>query len=369
MSRHTRWTIAALAAALVLTTGTPATATDTSHQTLRTVELTTSGNGYISDVNARGEILGALYDEINGAHRVLWRRYDTPIDLGFLPGAGHALNNRGDVLGRDWLWSRGRVQYLRHPSQPVWAVDINDHGQVVGNLDVTETEPTRAFLWQRGQFTNLGAPAGTSSYAISINNRGDVLGYVVNQGSSIKRAFVWRDGFMTFLDAPGGNSFEPRAINDQGQVIGSGSPAGSDLNHPFLWQRGRTIDLMAGRSEENGYAYDINNAGDVVGYAGNRPILWRDGHTIDVAPPDRWGHAYRINERGDIAGVFGNFATSDEDGKGWVFRWRDGRVLLADPVTDHQSANVQGVDERGRVTGTILDENSGRVRPVVWIGS
>lgn len=63
---------------------------------------------------------------------------------------------------------------------------------------------------------------------------------------------------------------QPRAIDDHGQVVGYSSVAGSAVLHPFLRQDGRMLDLMAGHPAETGQAWDINNAGEVVGNRASR---------------------------------------------------------------------------------------------------
>jgi probable HAF family extracellular repeat protein len=365
MMLATRMTSVAAIGCLIVTTATPATA-EPAPAGLRTVDLGDWGHGgYVQDANDRGDVVGGLNDENSTAQPVLWRRDAGPVRVGVGPGLAAAINNHGDVVGDNWLWTDGQLRTLTHPSGNVQSVDINDRRQVLGNLNGAPGEFGQVFLWRNGQFTFIAPPAGLHGYVTSVNNRGDVLGYVVNPEWSVRRVFVWRAGVMSMLDPPGGTMIDATAINDRGQVVGYFSLPDSDVRHPFLWQDARMTDLMAGRPTESGYATDINNASDVVGNAGSRAVLWRGGRTIDLGLPGQYGYARLLNERGDVAGLLTS-PTPSGYGQIQVFRWRHGRILLSAAYSNEASLNLAGLDSRGSVTGT-LDDLVSPPQPVRWV--
>jgi probable HAF family extracellular repeat protein len=349
---------------VIVPPATPATAAPV-REGLRTVGLGDWGRGgYVQDVNDRGDVVGALNDENADPQPVLWGRHGGPVRVGVGPGGAAAVNNRGDVVGDNWLWTDGQLRTLTHPSGSVRSVDINDRRQVVGGLAGAPGAYDQVFIWQNGQFTVVAPPAGMHGFATSVNNRGEVLGYVVNADWSVRRGFVWRAGVMSLLDPLGGNVIDVRAINDRGQVVGYSSLPDSDVLHPFVWQNGRMTDLMAGRPTESGYAMDVNNAGDVVGGVGSRSVLWRGGRTIDLALPGQSGYARFLNERGDIAGLVSS-QTSAGNSENRVFRWRQGRILLSEAFSGETSLVLAGLDGHGRVVG-MVDDMVAPVRPVRW---
>jgi probable HAF family extracellular repeat protein len=110
------------------------------------------------------------------------------------------------------------------------ATAINNHGRVVGELYRTYTEyrtTSRAFLWEKGQMRNLGAPAGCSSTALAINDGGQIVGFAQSR-SFDQRALLWEDGRIDDLNTclPPGSGWtlqEARAINNRGQIVGIGT--------------------------------------------------------------------------------------------------------------------------------------------------
>jgi hypothetical protein len=115
-----------------------------------------------------------------------------------------------------------------------------------------------------------------------------------------------------------------------------------------------------------GAAYDLNNAGDVVGAIDGRPVLWRRGRVVQLGPPGWDGHAVKLNDRGDAAGTLSR-RTSNGGWKHRAFLWRAGKLFLAAPVRGGSSwATVVGVDARGRIAGGVGGGQTPR-RIVVWI--
>jgi probable HAF family extracellular repeat protein len=282
---HPGQLVAGLAATLVLVIGAPAEAAETTaDRTLRLIRLDTGGlSGQIVEINARGQVLGHLQYPDGPTRPALWHRYDALPELGFSGDFPYGLNDRGDVLVDTGIWRNGRVDPLTRPSGRASGVDINNRRQVAGILSNDSPYTTTAFRWQDGRFTDLGAPAGTTTLAVAINERGDLLGLVIENMGPVVDTFIWRDGIKTLL----GHTLVTD-LNDRGQIIGNRSAGESGLR-PYLWHRGRTTDLMAGHPDQEGVVWDINNAGDVVGRMGSRPFLWRARPTRPSGPCARPG--------------------------------------------------------------------------------
>jgi len=232
------------------------------------------GNSGALDVNNRGDVVG--YSSLaNGAtHAVLWRG-GTITDLGTLAGGddslASAVNDRGEVVGwsatasnngnlHAFRWRDGVMTDLGTPDGfSSVAYDVNDRGQVVG----TSTTPV---LWSGGAVRRLGSEAG---WATAINDRGQVVG-----NTQPDRAFVWERGRFAEIAKPPGAMFnQPRGINNRGQVAGM-----SDFD-AWVWQLGAMTVLP--KLGGSGSAEDINNRGQLVGLSATTPdglnqhaVLW-----------------------------------------------------------------------------------------------
>src|SRR5262249_43096013 len=112
-----------------------------------------------------------------------------------------------------------------------------------------------------------------------------------------------------------------QGVNDGGQVVGYAAVPGDVSSHAFLvtpqggvWYQdsnldGRNdfmIDLGTLNVNSHSQAYDINNAGQVVGGSGDRAFLWDavNGMT-DLGTPAGFtdGYATGINEIGQVTGA------------------------------------------------------------------
>ena len=112
------------------------------------------------------------------------------------------------------------------------------------------------------------------------------------------------------LGTLGGPISFARGINDQGQVVG-GADITLEIRHAFLWENGTMTDLgTLGLFQTTEYdAYDINNAGQVVGWPG---WVWQDGQMTRVGDSEVFAdNAYGINDAGKIVGAaaFPGFGT------------------------------------------------------------
>jgi uncharacterized membrane protein len=217
----------------------------------------------------------------------------------------------------------------------------------------------------------VGALAGVHSVAHDINERGEVVGvlgrsaarWVINERLRPIGPFTLRrpDG-----SDPGPG--EARAVNNDGIIVGwlSESPV-----RPFVWNGIRELrELELPPGLRSGVAYDINDAGYVIGAASvdrdfipdtGRIVRWRvdrAGGLLDVEDLGTFGgtgaRAHGINELGEIVGVIWY-----SDGRPpSSFMWSEAAGLRTLPL----GVEVLALNDRGEVVGGLSD------RAVLWSG-
>jgi probable HAF family extracellular repeat protein len=186
----------------------------------------------------------------------------------------YAINNLGQAAGLFWggglrsfIWDK--VNGADSIGDGIWAWDINDSGQVVGEGSADNPNLTgyTAFIWDRlNGVRSIGAlQEGLESRAYGINNLGQVVGTSQFAASNYARhAFLWDEGNgMQDLGTlgyspPESDVSEARDINIHGQVVGgsvgsSGEGSGwvgfiwdstngmQDLNHLIPWYRSKVL--------------------------------------------------------------------------------------------------------------------------------
>jgi probable HAF family extracellular repeat protein len=189
---------------------------------------------------------------------------------------------------------------------------INEAGQACGRLSFSSTV-RHAFRWDPSNgIEDLGdLPGGLDqSEATAINNLGHVAGF--GRSAVNYEAFFWTPdtGLIGLGFLPGGVVSDAWGINDQDQVVGVSYDFGPSWE-AFLWDPDIGMiglgDLPGGQHAST--AYDINNAGTVVGYSlgpGDRAFTWDFEAGMQRIPRAPDGSkptlAYAINELGHVAG-------------------------------------------------------------------
>lgn len=250
---------------------------------IQSLNIKSTPNGVVG-INAKGQIVG---DGFNGNHAFLRDTDGSVRDLGGLSGGVTSSAN-----------------------------GINASGQVVGISDVivSGVSQRHGFIWDATHgMQDLGSLGGLSS-ARRINEVGQVVGYYIGSAGK-QNSYIWdRNTGMQALRITGGGN-RANGLNDHGEVVGQSK----DGFGAFAWNAGSgLIGLPALVTGERIYAYDINNAGQIVGYGGggsrmgDRAVIWNfnpDGSVTatdlnTIVPVDGWvlGAATAINEKGEITG-------------------------------------------------------------------
>jgi probable HAF family extracellular repeat protein len=287
-------------------------------------------------INDVGQVIGRGYRESSPRsehHAFLWQN-GTTIDLGTLGG------------DRSYAWG------------------INNLGQVVG-ASVTSSGFRHPYLWQNGVMTDLGTyGSDNSSMAIGINNNGQVVGWSYQTAyppyghptAFTNHAVLWQNGGITDLGVlSGDNASSAYTINDLGQVFGSSFKydTSNSIQSLFRWQNGAMTNL--GNIDSNAFINSINNQGLAVGelYEGynGSAFLWQNGTTTNLdSLGGTFASAYDVNEAGTVVGY-----SDTNNGSGSAVMWRNGQIFnlnnLLQPNSGWQLISANGINNNGQIVG------------------
>jgi len=180
--------------------------------------------------------------------------------------AAHAVNEQGVVVGesggRAVVWRSGQAEALGGANSS--ATGINEGGVIVGNYGLS------AGIWDGvGQFRQLDGGDGGAAKAVDINDTAAVAGSVLKNNTYW--AARWDSaGNLTVLNTLAGTKASTAyAINNNGSIVGEVRYGALFNPVATLWEDGQALSLkdllVNGSNWTLQYAYDINNAGQIVG--------------------------------------------------------------------------------------------------------
>ncbi len=284
-------------------------------------------------------------------------------DLGTLPGdnfsVAYHVNNLGEVVGvsgnnRDPAYGHGLRAFLYREGRMIdlgtlggvgsQAFNLNDNGQVVGITYQAEGR-TIAFLYSNGQMTNLEALAGVSGVwqltPAAINNAGQIVGRAYERQSGTEAPFYYTAGqFLLFTNHPPGiyPSGSAGDINESGLACGASDLGMSRYVAVYISEMGvMPIPLVQAIPGET-YGFAINNSGHLLGGLGGNNFIYRDGELTFIGPfrEGYMGYASDLNDSDDVIGY-------DPSSDPSPFLYREGVVYyLNDHIRPHTGWTLQG---------------------------
>jgi probable HAF family extracellular repeat protein len=206
-----------------------------------------SGSGAAADVNNTGMVVGTTH----AGSAVLWENGQRRLIARHATAA--AVNDRGLVVGtkyfpngraRAFRWRDGDLSYL--PSRSFFAdgLAVNDIGWVVGRIGRLD-KPEQPALWIHGRLRILPVPADAKAfggYAVDVNNIGQVIGNV--RGGSTT-GIRWWDGRFEAL----GSFSSATSIDAAGRIGGSFNFQDGTIGAPVLWSPTLTRTVMSNEGE------------------------------------------------------------------------------------------------------------------------
>ncbi len=256
--------------------------------------------------------------------------------------------------------SAAGIQAVFLGGNPSRAYGINEAGFTVGSVDGNGI----ATVWTApGTFSVVGP--GLFSQFHDVNDAGVAVGYWAVEGGTI-HAVSWTQagGFQDIGTLRAGSYSYAHAINNSGQIVGQDQQGGQ---RPFLWSpsAGMTaLPILAGSM--NGIAFDINDAGVVVGESHaeldgiNHGVLWpTSGGVVDLGSlGGRFSTARGINSSGQVVGWS---MVANEELHAFIWTAATGMVDLntwGSPCAG--ASQAEAISDAGLVVGACEG------RPVIW---
>ncbi len=211
---------------------------------------------------------------------------------------------------------------------------------------------------------NIGSSYSATPRAI--NNNGVVTGGTYDLATHTIRVFRWRNGVVEYLDPPiPGAGAEGYDINDLGEVVGYAIVA-QNIIHAMHWLADGSVVEIGTFGGPWSRAYGMNDLGQIVGSAdlpgsGSHPFLLESGQMIDLGDLGRAsGGATAINEYRQVVGTSGILPYGSH-----AFLWEGGEIIDLGTLPNGFQSFANDINDAGVVAGYAIAP-TGERQAVVW---
>src|SRR5438477_7836470 len=302
-----------------------------------------------------------------------------------LPSLGGTNSRANSINNRGWLAGYSNLTGNQSRHAALWrAGALTDLGTLGGpNSNVTWSVKSDSGIVAGISQTSTPDPLGEAWSSAAFYPGATGTGFI-NLG------FVWENGVMRALPTLGGNNGFATGANSRGQVVGWAENTVHDPTcvppqqlqfRPVVYgPKGNQISelpLLAG--DTSGAATGINEQGQAVGisgicdqavgrYTAKHALLWDNGKIVDLGNLGApwWNTPTNINQRGDVVGFAGDPAFPDGDYlHAFIWTAADGiRPLGALP--GHVHSEAYGINEKRQVVGISCDADFADCRAFIW---
>jgi len=216
-----------------------------------------------------------------------------------------------------------------------------------------------------GGINDFAQAVGDAETAVPDPNGEDICGF----GTHLTcRPFLWQFGHMSALRTLGGNNGQASDINDRGQIVGFAENGTVDstclpnttnnrIQLPVLWENGKVRALPTVDGDPDGVAFAINDQGHPVGDTGTcagaiqHAVSWENGTPIALQDFGTGATAQGINHQGQTVGIVVNAEGTSEFGA----LWQNGALTSLGTLPGDFASIATGINSRGQIVGSTLD--------------
>jgi probable HAF family extracellular repeat protein len=301
------------------------------------------------------------------------------VDLGIAKDKANDKDNLSCAMDlNNFGWTLSQEGVLDPISNFVGAPVLSGRAVInVGELKIDLGTLGGANSWMNwGGINDLAQAVGDAETAVPDPNGEDICGFGTHNTCS---PFLWQFGHMSALPTLGGNNGQASDINNRGQIVGfaengavdSSCPANRTNNRiqlPVVWEKGKVRALPTLAGDPDGAALAINDQGHAVGNTGTcggaiqHAVSWENDTAVVLQDLGMGGTAQGINHQGQIVGI----VSSADNSTIFAALWQNGALTNLGTLPGDFAAIATGINSRGQIVGSTLDSGFNWVHAFIY---